>query len=269
MPLSTDRASAEGREGGRDDSPSEERAQARLVGGEVDSGEDVAKACLVGSEVGSGEDVAHACLVGSDIGPNEGVAHACLVGNDVVDLEDPEAIGAHLRERFVQRILCQEEQERLRVAGDPLSFLWTLFAAKEAAYKAAVKLDPTTIFAHRRFVVGADLGTVRFGALELSLIVEEGEGYVHAVAILEGREPRWRVGAATEDPSAEVRRLLCEDAAQIVGCAPAALEVVRDPKPGSWDGKGPPRLVWRGSGAPVGVDVSLSHHGRFVAHSLI
>jgi hypothetical protein len=46
-----------------------------------------------------------------------------------------------------------------------------------------------------------------------------------------------------------------------VGLPGATVE--RVPVPGSWDGFAPPRL-WK-DGAPVELDVSLSHHGRFVA----
>lgn len=185
------------------------------------------------------------------------------VGNDVVDLEDPEAIDAHLRDRFVQRVLASDERERLAVDPEPLTRLWSYFAAKEAAYKVAVKLRPATILAHRRFRVAEDFSHVRFEELRLRLRIIRGDGYVHAIAA-EAGEPRGGVARLEgDDPSAEVRRRLCAEVAAVHGLDPGALRVIRDPSDRRWDGKGPPRLELQGR--PLPLDVSLSHHGRWVA----
>jgi len=223
-----------------------------------------------------------------------------LVGNDVVDLEDEEAIGAHLRDRFVQRVLAAEERERLSGDPEPHARVWAFFAAKEAAYKVAVKKRPETIFAHRRFLVAPDFGSVRFEDLHLSLQLVREDRFVHAIAFegggpLRSRRasggesriagggrsgggassegegspvPRWGVARLSgDDPSAEVRRRICEGVGLELGLDPDELEVVRDPAPGSWDGRGPPRLLH--GGRPLSLDVSLSHHGQFVAWAFL
>lgn len=190
-----------------------------------------------------------------------------LVGNDVVDLGDPAIASSHQRERFLARVLCQREREALERAPDAKSFVWARFAAKEAAFKVLSKDRSAPPLAHRRFEVATDLSSVRHGEitlrLEVEIVVEIDQAFVHAVAWTGLERPRWRVERIAEgaDPSASVRGLLL---AALGGGA--NLEVVRAPVPGSWDGFGPPRVL-RG-GVPIEIDVSLSHDGRYVAWAM-
>jgi phosphopantetheinyl transferase (holo-ACP synthase) len=183
-----------------------------------------------------------------------------VVGNDVVDLDEAGAP----RERFVARVLSEEERTRLAASEDPRTLLWTLFAAKEAAYKVVTKLGPARPFAHRHFRVAADLRSVSVGDTVLHLSVEARPAWVHAVAstapVVVSAVAEVAPGA---DLSLEARALLGRGLARDIGCEIAELEVVREPREGSWDGFGPPRVIHAGS--PLETDVSLSHDGRFVA----
>lgn len=186
-----------------------------------------------------------------------------LVGNDVVDLDDPAVAGSHLRARFVARVCSEAERAQLAASRDPKRLLWCLFAAKEAAFKVVSKLGVAgggaPVFAHRRFEVAGDLRSVRYGALELTLRVTARGSCVEAVAWLGDVEPSASVAELKLDasPSTAARALLLES------LGGEGLEVVRAPRPGSWDGFAPPVVCRRG--VPLGVDVSLSHDGRYVA----
>jgi len=193
-----------------------------------------------------------------------------VVGNDVVDLDDPDNARSHQNERFVARVCTPSERAMLAAADDPTTLLWTLFAAKEAAYKIAAKLGPAPGFAHRRFEVAEDLAHVTDRATELRMWLhveaDPARRFVHAVATT-GRQPALHdvreVGADT-DQGRLARSALCEAVAGVVGCGVEALEVRRAAAPGSWDGFGPPVLE-RDARPVTGVDVTLSHDGRFVA----
>jgi phosphopantetheinyl transferase (holo-ACP synthase) len=218
-----------------------------------------------------------------------------VIGNDVVDLADPAIAGHHENERFLTRVCSEDERRRVVTARD----LWSLFAAKEAAYKALVKLGGSPGFGHRAIRVAADLGSVTWRDVRLALRVTGDRDHVHAVAWsedAEGAAPLARVvriedsrqgegasegqsGGASEGQSGGAsggqgesegasesdlaRAVLCDLLATALGCAPGELAIVRDPSPGAWDGYGPPRVL-RG-GEPVDADVSLSHDGAFVA----
>jgi phosphopantetheinyl transferase (holo-ACP synthase) len=188
--------------------------------------------------------------------------HFPAIGNDVVDLTDPAIARHHDRERFVGRICSNDERQRVVTARD----LWSLFAAKEAAYKALVKLGGSPGFGHRAIVVAPDLASVTWRDRHLALEVTGDADHVHAIAWSEGWRPIARVvrtdGAARSEGE-RARAALRELVAKALGCAPEELEVVRDPAAGAWDGYGPPRLLR--NGAAVDADVSLSHDGSYVA----
>jgi phosphopantetheinyl transferase (holo-ACP synthase) len=195
-----------------------------------------------------------------------------VVGNDVVDLTDPLISGHHRRERFVSRVCAAEERATVVTSAD----LWALFAAKEAAYKALTKLGHSPGFAHREILVAPDLRAVSWRGRDLLLSVEKAEHHVHAVAwsgracrpvAMVARRPTLDSPADLETEGVAARALLCALVGAATGHAAGELEVVRDPVAGGWDGFGPPRVECRGT--VVGVDVSLSHDGPFVAAAMI
>lgn len=190
------------------------------------------------------------------------------VGNDVVDLTDPANAATRRHARFAERVCAASEQAALAAARDPDTHLWSLFAAKEAAYKVVTKLGRAPGFAHRHLVVAEDLRSVSYDDLRLCLWLhaDAAAGVVHALASTGSQRP-WSALAAIApraDPSFEARQLLCQALAPRLGAAPEELSVQRTERPGSWDGYGPPELLQRDRPAP-GIDISLSHDGRFVA----
>ncbi|MBE0557548.1 MAG: 4'-phosphopantetheinyl transferase superfamily protein, partial [Proteobacteria bacterium] len=64
------------------------------------------------------------------------------VGNDVVDLNEPDNRGKSGDDRFLGRVFTAEERELIARAAAPNTLLWSLWAAKEAAYKAVSGDDP-------------------------------------------------------------------------------------------------------------------------------
>jgi phosphopantetheinyl transferase (holo-ACP synthase) len=186
-----------------------------------------------------------------------------MLGNDVVDLGDPEARLAH--PRFDARVFTREERAALRGSPDPERLRWSLWAAKEAAYKCLKKRAPETVFSPARFAVrlAADgTGSVDCGGRRLRLAVFREGDALHAVAS-DGADPgaALRVLAelpAAQDASQAVRALARAAAAPVLGCAPREIEIVREGRV--------PRL--RRRGAPVDLDLSLSHHGRYLEAAL-
>ena len=73
------------------------------------------------------------------------------VGNDVVDLRDAETRPGATHPRFDLRVFTPAERERLHEALRPVRLRWSLWAAKESAYKAARQLQPDLPFHPREF----------------------------------------------------------------------------------------------------------------------
>jgi hypothetical protein len=189
-----------------------------------------------------------------------------MLGNDVIDLADPETSSRH--PRFDARVFGATERALIARSEDAERLRQVLWAAKEAAYKAARSSAPETIFSPRRFAVslGADgTGRVAFPGGEAVLRVRSDGDCVHVVATLAGIDAGrvvWAEGRVAEPadpaaPSRAVRALATSDIAARLGTADAGLRVERRRRA--------PSL--RGSDACAAL--SLSHHGRFVAYAAL
>ena len=193
-----------------------------------------------------------------------------LVGNDVVDLHDPESCPGALHARFDARVFTSVELGALGVSGVACQhdLRWTLWAAKESAYKVAKKLDPAVRFLPRDFVVeriaeGRAVVMHETGPFEVQL--EQTDEWVHAIATVSAASAPSTtrpVGDGVErlevpgaDPSRTVRELTCQALGSWMSSPPGQIQIVTD--------GGIPVALWRNRRLPV--DLSLSHHGRFVA----
>lgn len=205
------------------------------------------------------------------------------VGNDIVDLKDPGNIGKSRNGRFLERVFNAEERGMIAAAARPDALLWSLWAAKEAAYKCVSRKAPAAVSVPRRYPVlladaptggesdapaGGFALTGRVGTPrgDVSLRIDwTGEGdYVHALvapsaASLRGMVvrifpvdiPESRGGA-----SAFVRGLLIGEIARHLACSASDLAV-------SPSGSGAPEVFLRGR--TLKLDFSLSHDGRYGA----
>lgn len=187
-----------------------------------------------------------------------------MVGNDVVDLGDAETrTDRTTHPRFDARVFCAAEHELLASPAERNRRRWTLWSAKEAAYKLGVKRTPGLVFSPRRFRVELDAdggGRVRFPGGEAQVRVTVHRDAVHAVAT---SPEAGRVIAETapaersSDPSHAVRELARCGVARALGLPVEALELTRRD-----------RVPWlHRLDTGQGLSLSLSHHGRYVAYA--
>jgi hypothetical protein len=197
-----------------------------------------------------------------------------MVGNDVVDLEERMGRGDAIRPRFDRRVFGDDERRAIAESDDGDRMRWSLWAAKEAAYKAAKRMDDSVIWSPLRFRVelepGGERGRVIHESGTYPVRFVPAEAGVHALAVAEpwasdletaGEEGahlqygcrRGKVG----DASAEVRRLALEGLADRLGATADDLEVRRRERI--------PELWCRG--VATDAPLSLSHHGRLLAYA--
>lgn len=198
-----------------------------------------------------------------------------MLGNDVVDLADPEARAGALHPRFDRRVLDAEEQLWLETRPQPERDRWVLWAAKESAYKAARRLDPSVVFAPARFAVrlqprpGGFAGHVFQGERRLRVCVAVEARYVHALCLAEPWECGTVLAAVRVFPgrdalepraaSVAVRVLARASLARALRRAPGSLAFGRS-------GRLPLLVVGgRRSEHPL----SFSHHGRCAAFAAV
>jgi phosphopantetheinyl transferase (holo-ACP synthase) len=199
-----------------------------------------------------------------------------MVGNDVVDLLDPESDPSTLSPRFDQRVFTAAEREDIARSKDSRSERWCRWAAKEAVFKLARKLDPRVIFSPVRFEVKLSEaasgtnereGRVIHGGAEHSIRLWCDHDSVHALSAspLTAESPLLhgvlRLPAddpeltSPEGPGGLLQRLAVREIAGALGISPAALEIRKHRRIPT---------VYLG-GRPADVDLSLSHHGALVA----
>ncbi len=196
-----------------------------------------------------------------------------MIGNDVVDLrpdgEAPRAVSA----RFDARVFTGAEREAIAASVDPQRTRWTLWAGKEAAYKATKRVDRATVWSPVGFEVSLDepagRGRVLHESGACALRLFPAPGTVHVLAL---REELARLDAdgfarpdgpllhacrrgPVVDASAEVRDLARSVLAKRLGSAVGDIEFRRDERI--------PELWCRGTATRA--PLSLSHHGDLVA----
>ena len=209
------------------------------------------------------------------------------VGNDVVDLRDPDSNPQTHPRRFDERVFSLDERRLLEEAPDELPLRWRLWSAKEAAFKAARKRDRAVVFSPPRFEVevrGPGESRVTYRASEgvserFDLRWWQTNDAVHAIArpasagapahqsdLIHGfrrfRRPHRlavndskRHSDAALDPSQAVRDFAIERVAAALDLPRADLEIRTHQRVPS---------LWRGD-HPVAADLSLSHHGDWIA----
>ena len=195
-----------------------------------------------------------------------------LVGNDVVDIDYCE-LPLYWHVRHLDRVCTPEEAKCIRASADPVRALAVIWAAKEATFKLVSKGSDLG-FVPRRFVSeieGHDPAKIDkklsiFYAKEQSevrIFVEDG--YVHAAAFCPGTDIMCAVrGLGKREHGAddamheskEVRSL-----AKFLSCELGFAELELE-----FEGRVP--RVRNLTNKRPSIDVSLSHHGRFVAAAL-
>jgi phosphopantetheinyl transferase len=219
------------------------------------------------------------------------------VGVDVVDVDDARCAGKHEDARFLRRILSDRELELVNNADDSAGMLWRLWAAKEAAFKVVSKLRRTPpAFVHASFDVEETDRITAFGCVRWEDVVVHIHWHVQPgrVAALgwngiaaEPVEWGWGPQAALDPapsapldavlarlterergpvhsrPSALVRLAARAALATALGVDEGRVQVVSSDGP---KGRVPPEVLL--DGAPASADVSLSHHGRWLAWAL-
>jgi len=185
-----------------------------------------------------------------------------LVGNDLVWLDDPHNRGRSADGRLLQRILTPAERLLVSVSPEPDEVLWSLWAAKEAAFKAWARSRPGAVFSPAQFEVEflTREGRARVvrGPWSLAVVWNRGRGWVHALAAEDPRAVLWAVEGAVEGVGSGL------DESRAARALALRLALEAGWGPGRVEGR-PPVFVGAGPGRPL----SLSHDGPWVAAALL
>jgi phosphopantetheinyl transferase (holo-ACP synthase) len=193
-----------------------------------------------------------------------------MLGNDIVDLDDAETAAGAQHPRFDARVFSDLERDAIARAEDPRRLRWATWAAKEAAFKAARRVDAAMSFSPLAFRVNwstAARASVFHAAQRFEVEIEDLPGALHAIARREG-ESRSDVLSG-----AGLVATLASESRDSQAPSDAARRLARA-RLASWLEIDEERIrVTREGGLPglcldeklVDATLSFSHHGRFAA----
>ncbi len=205
-----------------------------------------------------------------------------FIGNDIVDLTDPENRRRSKDARYISRVLNPREREMVSRSPDPDAMLWSLWACKEASYKALIKASKVSSSPLKYSVL---LGP-QTKPHQLMAIVETPEGevavlltmrkkYVHAVASTDGASSFGSLRCAAVSLKLSRKEITPDIQSQAArGAAIIKISKYLKKKPEQLDivrcvlnGRelSPPVLLL--DGAETGIDISLSHDGLYAAYA--
>jgi phosphopantetheine--protein transferase-like protein len=125
------------------------------------------------------------------------------IGNDIVDLTSPDISLKHLNKRFIERVFTRQEQRTILNSVHKEKMLWSIWAAKEAAFKACQKEFPGLVFSHQKFSIQEKTlallksvdgfqkkltGILNYQDLQLALQWQWENSFVHCVSVLSGHK---------------------------------------------------------------------------------
>ncbi|MCX5834186.1 MAG: 4'-phosphopantetheinyl transferase superfamily protein [Deltaproteobacteria bacterium] len=205
-----------------------------------------------------------------------------------MDLSEPRNRGKSRDLRFKQRVFTPSERDEIAGSENPDRELWTLWAAKETAYKVLSKSSPSLSSAPGLFAVTFSppspsaprseviRGTVACPFGRVAVRICRTDEYVHCVGAEEnadllesiiGQVIRL-VSAKDASPLPDESRLTRDAAVQglsaHLGLKAEEIEIRRIKKD---RGLGPPVVCVRGEKTTI--DISLSHDGSFGAFAFV
>jgi phosphopantetheinyl transferase (holo-ACP synthase) len=225
-----------------------------------------------------------------------------LLGNDIVDLRSRDAAGKFWDDRFLERVCSPEERACVAGSSNPDLVLWALWAGKESAFKVLRKLGLVDAFSPRAIAFPLDVRSRlavsrEFGALAGSLHIagvdlvvgwEWNRDFVHclsgwfrdgplsadrlknhcrhevrAASEIVGGVLSTREGESVHSSASRQARLLAKHLLAREWEFENA-EIVRERKESGFH----PPVVYVRNRLAAGLDLSLSHDGRFVATAI-
>ena len=172
-----------------------------------------------------------------------------IIGNDIIDRSE-----APPHPRFFARITSDYEKDHFEDNIENALILW---AIKESAYKAFSQIDPMISGIARKYEVSSNLKQVKFDGQSLKVSLQKNRNYIYAEAYPENIASQFSIGPIGEISESLAAKSL---AAKLLSSSSSSMV---------------PPMVKKLGKIPFGyldgrsIPLSLTHHGRFAAASII
>jgi len=191
-----------------------------------------------------------------------------VIGNDIVDLNLAMKEGTWKRAGFQKKVFAVEEQKRLAHSCEPFLLTWRLWSMKESAYKLFIRFGRKRFFNPSKLVcsvLSESQGSVRIDDQVFTTTSLIEDGYVFSTASSNTSQTIQSQVIELQSLDYESQSLDTKSAALMqltkrYSLNREAMEIRKSPS-------GVPEAFHQGLKIPI--DLSLSHHGRFGAFSIL
>jgi phosphopantetheinyl transferase (holo-ACP synthase) len=210
------------------------------------------------------------------------------IGNDIIDLEQERNSGRSsvALSRYAKKVLSSKEWKKFQIEENSELYLWQAWASKEAAFKLLRQITPELRFLPRAYTLAEDLShithiaSVSDDVTDIPITFKSDGDYLFCRAYM-GAGPSRLVKVPVKDKIAMSEQAGEFPAPDTSGTHPSkrvrelCLELLRTSKILSSE-LGQPQFAVAASGMPLvrdgsetlPLEISFSHHGRFVAVSI-
>lgn len=225
-----------------------------------------------------------------------------FVGNDIVDLKFSGCIDQHKNDRFIARVFTANEKEKISTSSHPNLLLWMMWAAKETAYKIISKIKDPPVFSHKQFITNINkitfskdkvtaAGQVQYEDYSVALKFKGTEDYIHAKGFFPkkaAKEEDYLVRSTVKQLNSSSRKITKwqnyfsikelktihneeskwvrlhakKEIAKKLDLEQSRIQIIRPIKGNKTQ---PPIVLLDNKKSEI--DISLSHHGRWLAWS--
>ena len=196
-----------------------------------------------------------------------------MIGNDIVDVAYAALHHNWRRPGYLAKVFTTDERARVVASATPDRLVWTLWSAKESAYKVSVQQGCSRKYAPKQWkteLVGvegdATAYRVNYRDFMYHVRVEAGRGWIHSIARPWGLQSdkvhvcQMVVPKELCRQRGELKQALYRECAAWRGGESELYHVQKN-------AAAVPSLIY--NGAHLNIPLSLSHHGRFGAYAYV
>lgn len=181
-----------------------------------------------------------------------------MIGNDIVDLRVAVSESNWKRRGYLEKLFSPEEQTTILASPFPEKKLWSLWAMKEAAYKAHQRRFSLPRSFNPRFFIceegSSTSGWVKAGNLTYFTRISENENYIHCIASADAEK---KYISKINVNTAGFKEAFLEDYTGVANL-PEGVKILKDEH-------FIPQLYWQDKIIPA--SFSFSRHGRYGAYA--
>ena len=195
-----------------------------------------------------------------------------MVGNDIIDIQETKRLSQSpksgwQRPGFLEKVFSPEEQALIDVSAEPFTIVWQLWSMKESAYKVFTQAGGTRFYNPSKIECQLDMpnsGRVKIGNLRLKTNTIINADYIFTTAMVENSDVVTSIfqlpSSNREQQGNFTHQQLLTDFSKNNSLNYSDLSIQKS-------ATGVPTLSYQNK--KINASISMTHHGKFGAYSIM